>query len=97
MAKKKQWQIQGQVVKDDVGSLSLPFALEQIFLGLLSGLLGCFHCILFQPGSIGSISFLFNFVLKSIITFSSIIDSRSFKKKKNTCLLPVRCAIVWLL
>ena len=62
--KKKQWRTQGQVVKDDVGSLSLPFALEQIFLGLLSGLLGCFHCILFQPGSIGSVSFLFNFVLK---------------------------------
>ena len=68
MANKKQWQTaQGQVVEDDVGSLSLPFALEQIFLGLLSGLLGFFHCILFQPGSIGSVPFLFNFVLKSMI------------------------------
>ena len=64
VAKKKQWWTQGHVVKDDVGSLSLPFAFEQIFLGLLSGLLGCFHCILFQLGSIGSVSFLFNFVLK---------------------------------
>ena len=67
MAKKKQWQTQGQVMEDNVGSLSLPFALEQIFLGLLSGLLGCFHCILFQLGSIGSVSVLFNFVLKSMM------------------------------
>ena len=62
MAKKKQWRTQGQAVKDNFCSLSLPSALEQIFLGLLSGLLGCFHCILFQPGSIGSVSFLLIFL-----------------------------------
>ena len=42
------------------------FPLEQIFLGFPSGLSG-FFCILFQPGSIRSVSFLFNFVVKSMV------------------------------
>ena len=60
VAKKKQWRTQGQVVEDDdIGSLS---NLEQTFLGLLSGLLGCSHFILHVPQP-GSDQFLFYSIL----------------------------------